>query len=609
MTDTTSIPLNKLVAWSGNVRKTAGSDTGLAELAASIAAHGLLNNLIVRKDRKGKHAVIAGGRRLAALQLLADEKRIANDYLVPCQLRDGEGDHSELSLVENALREQMHPADEFEAFRNLVDKGAPVEDIAARFGVTPRVVEQRLRLARVSPVVIGAFRAGDLTLAQVMAFAISDDHARQEQILEQISHYNSDPGDIRCALTDDEIAASNRLVRFVTLKAYEKAGGIVRRDLFADDEDGIFILDRALLDQLVTKKLEKSAKAIVKEGWKWIEVRQAFDYSEWSDLKRCYAEPIPLSPEEQAELDQLNAEYDSLCETEEELTEKQQARCEEITTRCDELENREEIWTLEALAMAGAVVYIDGDGDLGVTRGLIRKEDLPAKSAKKTIADDDSPEGTAPAEESSISASLIESLTQHRSTIIGAALCANPQIALAATVHAILRQIHYDGFSRETCLQLSASGKEHHLLDGSIAAQALDRTRSQWGDRLPGNPASLWNWCLEQDRDSLLDLLAYGLAQTVDAVQIKSDDPEGERFVHADALEKALGIDMTSWFRPTAENYFGRVSKASIIEALKEARGTVAPAWEKAKKSDLAAIAEREIADTGWLPAPLKRAA
>jgi len=116
------------------------ADTALAELAASIAAHGLLNNLVVRKDRKGKHAVIAGGRRLAALQLVADEGRIAKDHPVPCQLRGDDADHSELSLVENTLREQMHPADEFEAFRDLVDNGTPVEDIAARFSVTPRTL-------------------------------------------------------------------------------------------------------------------------------------------------------------------------------------------------------------------------------------------------------------------------------------------------------------------------------------------------------------------------------------------------------------------------------------------------------------------------------------
>jgi ParB family transcriptional regulator, chromosome partitioning protein len=113
---------------------------------------------------------------------------------------------------------------------------------------------------------------------------------------------------------------------------------------------------------------------------------------------------------------------------------------------------------------------------------------------------------------------------------------------------------------------------------------------------------------LEQDHDTLLQLLACALAQTVNAVRGKGDRADAERFAHADALEKALGIDMTVWFTPTAEN-FGRVSKAGIIEALKEARGTIAPAWKKARKSDLAAIAEREIAGTGWLPAPLKRAA
>ena len=63
MTDITSIPLNKLAAWSGNVRKTAGADTALAELAASIAAHGLLQSLVVRKGKKGSYAVVAGGRR------------------------------------------------------------------------------------------------------------------------------------------------------------------------------------------------------------------------------------------------------------------------------------------------------------------------------------------------------------------------------------------------------------------------------------------------------------------------------------------------------------------------------------------------------------------
>jgi ParB family chromosome partitioning protein len=99
-----------------------------------------------------------------------------------------------------------------------------------------------------------------------MAFTICDDHARQEQVLDQLTHYNDDPSDIRATLSDDEITASSRLVRFVTLTAYEKAGGGVQRDLFATDDDGIFILDRVLLDRLVSGRLDKAAKKVSKAG-------------------------------------------------------------------------------------------------------------------------------------------------------------------------------------------------------------------------------------------------------------------------------------------------------------------------------------------------------
>jgi ParB family chromosome partitioning protein len=174
MTDTTSIPLNKLVAWHGNVRKTPASSQSLAELAASIHAIGLINSLTVRPAKKGKFEVGAGGRRLAALQLLADEGKIPVDHPVRCELRSKDGDFLEVSLAENVVCEQMHPADEFEAFLALIESGRNEADVAARFGVTEAVVKRRLKLARISPVVMTAYRAGDLSLAQVMAFGVSD---------------------------------------------------------------------------------------------------------------------------------------------------------------------------------------------------------------------------------------------------------------------------------------------------------------------------------------------------------------------------------------------------------------------------------------------------
>jgi len=151
MTLPTSIPLNKLTAWNGNVRKTAGADTAMAELAASIASHGLLQSLVVRKGKRDTYAVVAGGRRLAALQSLAESGTIASDYAVSCTVIADDANATEISLAENAVREQMNPADQFEVFRDLIDKGLSIADVAARFGVTDTVVEKRLKLARVSP--------------------------------------------------------------------------------------------------------------------------------------------------------------------------------------------------------------------------------------------------------------------------------------------------------------------------------------------------------------------------------------------------------------------------------------------------------------------------
>ena len=93
-----------------------------------------------------------------------------------------------------------------------------------------------------------------------------------------------DGTDIRAWLTEDDIEGTDKRVRYVTLKAYEKAGGTVRRDLFSQDDDGVFILDVPLLDKLVSEKLDRAAKAAQKEGWKWVEVRSDFDYQAKSQI-------------------------------------------------------------------------------------------------------------------------------------------------------------------------------------------------------------------------------------------------------------------------------------------------------------------------------------
>ncbi len=607
-TTTTEIPLNKLIPFAGNVRKT-HNKRFIAELAASIRAHGLQQNLIVKKNG-GKYAVVAGGQRLKALLQLVKEGDIKLTYRVPCKIADGDTDAEELSLVENVMRDDMHPADKFEAFRDLVDKGHSVADIAARFGTTETHVRQLLKLARVSLTILAAYREGRLTLEQVMAFAVSDDHAAQEQVLENLRPSNRDPRTIRDALTENEIPASDRRVKFVTLKAYEKAGGQTRTDLFAEGDESIFILDAALLDRLMKEKLDRATKELAKEGWKWVDAYTDFGYDARSQFRGINPEPAPLPRKLAKEVGQLEAEFQKL-ETEWEASGDETPypdRCEEIRDRLDEIERkRERQWTPEQLGMAGAVVSIGRDGKACIERGFVRPEDMP-KTPKAKPATGSGEQENAAAQAPGLSAALLESLTAQKSAALAAALADRPDVALATVVHAFASRVFLNGHHDDRVLQLAAFPQSLHRVEGSKASEHMEAVRKKWSEAIASH-ADLWAWCLEQRQETLLDLLAFCAAVSVNAVQTKSDKGT-DRLQDAGKLASALNLDMNVWFVPNAENYFSRVSKPQILDALKEGRNQPpAPAWEKLKKTELAALAERELAGSGWLPEVLRTAA
>jgi hypothetical protein len=171
------------------------------------------------------------------------------------------------------------------AFQELYErKGWGAEEIAARFGVTPHVVRQRLRLGAVSPRLIQVYRDGGLTLDQLMAFAIVEDHARQERVYDNLS-YNRDPSLIRRDLTRMNVPATDRRAIFVGPDAYTEAGGTILRDLFTEDRGGFFD-DMALLDRLVIEKLEEIAAEVQAEGWK--RTRVHIDYPHAHGMRRSY---------------------------------------------------------------------------------------------------------------------------------------------------------------------------------------------------------------------------------------------------------------------------------------------------------------------------------
>jgi ParB family chromosome partitioning protein len=250
-----NIPLNQLVLSATNVRKTPVTAAEDAELEASIRAKGILQNLIVHPVYDGLYEVDAGGRRLAILQKLAAEGVISADHKVPCKIEEP-ADAVETSLAENTIRAAMHPADEFIAMAALIDAGATIETVARRFGASERHVRQRLRLGKLAPELLDAFRAGDIGLEAVIAFTLGADHAAQLAVWAQVKdHSYISPHRIRHLLTESAIALDSDFGLFVGAEAYEAAGGTITRDLFNGDDEG-FMDDAALVRRLAIEKLE-----------------------------------------------------------------------------------------------------------------------------------------------------------------------------------------------------------------------------------------------------------------------------------------------------------------------------------------------------------------
>src|SRR5712691_11211571 len=310
------IPFNKLVLSQANVRRVKAG-ISIEELAEDIARRSLLQSLSVRAvldaggEETGMFEVPAGGRRFQALDLLVKQKRMNKTQPVPCIVRT-DGLAEEDSLAENVQRAPLHPLDQFRAFQTLRDKGLSEEEIAARFFVNPTVVKQRLKLAAVSDKLLDVYAEDGMTLEQLMAFTVTNDHARQDQVWVALAHTcNTEPYYIRRQLTEGAVRAADKRAQFVGVVTYEAAGGIVLRDLFQHD-DGGWLQDPALLDRLVIHKLQAQAETLRVEGWKWIAVAPDYPYGHTAGLRRLNGETVDLTDEERESHDALKAEYDRI---------------------------------------------------------------------------------------------------------------------------------------------------------------------------------------------------------------------------------------------------------------------------------------------------------
>ena len=636
------IPFNKLLLSQSNVRHVK-SGVSIEELAEDIARRGLLQGLSVRAVANadgvetGMFEIPAGGRRFRALQLLVKQKRLSKTAPVPCVVREG-GLAEEDSLAENVQRAPLHALDQFRAFLALREKGQSEEEIAAAFFVPVGVVKQRLRLASVSPKLLDVYAEDGMTLDQLMAFTVSGDHQRQEQVFERLTQsYDKQAYTIRRMLTEGTVRASDKRAQFITVAAYEEAGGVVLNDLFQGD-DGGWLQDAGLVDMMVAEKLREAADAVRAEGWKWTEVAPEFAYGHGFGLRQLRGDAVPLTAEEEATLAALQQEADDIeaaSAEAEELTEEQDRRMGEIETAIESINERPILFDPADVAIAGAFVSIDRNGRLSVERGFVRAEDEPrveaegepeaatglpsangydhGYAAEDQPGDVASPEGAEPEEDEGfkpLSDRLTTELTAFRTVALRQALGERPDIAFLAALHGLALQTFYH-YGMDSCLELTVKsvgfGVQAPGLKDSAAAIALDQRHKDLAAALPKQPEELWGALSAFDTDSRQALFAHCVAQGVNAV-FDRYTRRPRALAHADQLAHDLDLDVVAaGWTATVDSYLGQVTKARIVGAVREARGErAAQRIVHLKKGDMAKAAEGLLAGTGWLPEPLR---
>ncbi len=620
-----TIRVRDLVISPKNVRQTPSRT--LKELAASIKHHGLIEPLVVQdvpaKGKQPSHTeVIDGGRRLRSLNMLIDAGDLDPEHRVLCAVYKGDAAH-EISAAAN-MHEAMHPADEFEAFRTMIDSGSSIEEVAARFGVSPLTVQRRLRLANVSPKLVQAYRNEELTLDHLIAFAITDDQKTQEKLWRQLkdrSAWERSPDAVRRALIKSGSinAGQDKRARFVGLDAYEAAGGPVVRDLFSNG--GGYIGDEGLLQRLAEEKLEAAAEDVRAEGWAWVMTGDQWTYSDESAYSRSQPKKRALTEEEAELLAALRDQADTLDQKIEALDvedEELDAELASLEAQIESIESLQQEFTDRQKAKAGAILTIDHGGHLKIVRGLIK----PTERKTKPLTDDaDTGEPTTstdtlPADEPErpLSERLITQLTSHRTAALQALVAQSPSIALVALLHALVPQALMapeDRYRYATVAKVSLTNNRGigrqaaDDLEGSRAWVSLEESIGRWQERLPGEDEDLFAWLQMLSQADQLDLLAVCVAHSINTLE-QREDASGHARAHQ--LAATLDLNMADWWEPTAGSYLAGVPKSRRMEAVRDVAGDEAAERVGAMKKDaMIGATEEYLSGRRWLPKILRQ--
>ncbi|HBH9762855.1 TPA: ParB/RepB/Spo0J family partition protein [Escherichia coli] len=597
-TEEVSVPLASLIKSPLNVRTVPYSAESVSELAESIKGVGLLQNLVVHTLPGDRYGVAAGGRRLAALNMLAERGIIPADWpvrvkVIPQELATA------ASMTENGHRRDMHPAEQIAGFRAMAQEGKTPAQIGDLLGYSPRHVQRMLKLADLAPVILDALAEDRITTEHCQALALENDTARQVQVFEAAcqSGWGGKPDvqTIRRLVTESEVAvAGNTKFRFVGADAFSPDE--LRTDLFSDDEGGY--VDCVALDAALLEKLQAVAEHLREaEGWEWCAGRM---------------EPVGECREDAGT-------YRSLPEPEAVLTEAEEERLNELMTRYDALENQCEesdlleaemklmrcmakvrAWTPEMRSGSGVVVswcY----GNVCVQRGVqLRSEDDVADDADRT----EQVQEKASVEE--ISLPLLTKMSSERTLAVQAALMQQPDKSLALLAWTLCLNV-FDSKAHSSPARIRLAC-EHYALTSDApsgkegaAFMALMAEHSRFAALLPEGWERDMTTFLSLSQEVLLSLLSFCTACSLNGVQTRECGHTSRSPL--DSLESAIGFHMRDWWQPTKANFFGHLKKPQIIAALNEAglSGAARDA-EKMKKGDAAEHAEFHMKDNRWVP-------
>ncbi|WP_447940130.1 ParB/RepB/Spo0J family partition protein [Pseudoxanthomonas mexicana] len=610
MTQIQSIPLSLLRLSSKNSRKHRSKDS-IAALAESLRVNGQLQNLVVSGPAAdGTYDVDAGGTRFLAFGVRANAGEIPADYPVDCKVIAPEGAR-EASLAENTLREPMHPADQFRAFRALVDDGKSAEEVAAHFSIAPSVVLGRLKLANVAPDLFEIYEKGDMVLDQLQALALTDDHAAQRSAWfgvkgAKIEHdWQRRAPEIRKRITSKEVGPDNKLVGFVGADAYEAAGGAVRRDMFSD---AVYFSDEKLLEKLAAAKLGDIAEKERAKGWSWVETHLAMDYSARSRYGYGFSSSRGnFTAAEKTRLAEIAARIEAIEEAEvdddvsDEAYDAMAIERGRIEEERDALYASSEKWSKEALEKSGVLIYIDQHSGLQIERGRLKPGQRITEDKKVTGGKDSTPK------KPELSADMVERLNMHRTASIRHAVASSPAAALQLLLCHLAARL-MTKTSADSLMEINPSNAHlsaRGLIDskykdvGTAGGRiALDKMIAGWSEAgLPSKASELPSWVDKLTQEKQIELLAVLVAMTIPTLN-------GAR---GTAVADQFGVDMRAWWTATPERFTSIVPKAMLALAVGEVDGK--PAAEKVllqNKAGATAEATRILEKSGWLPKPLR---